>query len=119
MRLMSAVGVLCAALGVLYALFITIMWLSRGQLITGWASLMVVVLTIGGLQMVMLGVVGEYLWRVLDEVRGRPPFVIDERNGFDVASTTPVPDAVGLGNGADPADPAKPSPALARPGLPL
>ena len=40
---------------------------------------MVVVLLIGGVQMVMLGVLGEYIWRALDESRGRPRYVIEKR----------------------------------------
>jgi len=46
--------------------------------VQGWSSLMAVVLVLGGLQMLMLGVLGEYLWRVLDESRRRPRFLIEE-----------------------------------------
>jgi len=44
----------------------------------GWASLMVVMVFMLGTVMIMLGILGEYLWRILDEVRARSPYVIDE-----------------------------------------
>lgn len=50
---------------------------STGQV--GWASLMVTTSVIGGLLLIGLGIVGEYLWRVLDEVRARPQFVVRDR----------------------------------------
>ena len=40
---------------------------------------MIVLLIIGGLIMLMLGVVGEYIWRILDEVKGRPNYIIDKK----------------------------------------
>ena len=43
----------------------------------GWSSLMVVVLVIGGIQMLMMGVLGEYLWRALDEARRRPVYTVE------------------------------------------
>jgi dolichol-phosphate mannosyltransferase len=45
--------------------------------IRGWTALMVVVLVMGGVQLLMLGVLGEYLWRTLDETKHRPLFVVD------------------------------------------
>lgn len=46
--------------------------------IKGWASLMCLVLFSSGIIMVMLGIIGEYVWRALDASRNRPPFLIDE-----------------------------------------
>jgi dolichol-phosphate mannosyltransferase len=51
----------------------------------GWGSLMVVVLVIGGIQMLMMGVLGEYLWRALDESRRRPPYIVEAVCGNDEA----------------------------------
>ena len=50
--------------------------------VAGWSSLMVVVLFIGGVQLVVLGVMGEYIGRTHDEVRGRPLYFLDETVGF-------------------------------------
>lgn len=75
-RLMSYVGFLTAAAGFSYALVVvSSAW--RGHPPTGWASLMVVVLIVGGIQMLMLGVLGEYLWRALDEARERPKYLVE------------------------------------------
>jgi len=75
-RLMSYVGFAIALFGFLYAGFVVSTAL-RGHPPQGWASLMVVVLVLGGIQMVMLGVLGEYLWRALDEARRRPRYIIE------------------------------------------
>jgi dolichol-phosphate mannosyltransferase len=75
-RLMSYVGFLVAMLGFIYAGVVLAISV-RGSPIEGWSSLMIVVLVIGGIQMVMMGVLGEYLWRALDEARHRPRFLIE------------------------------------------
>ena len=49
-----------------------------GTPIAGYASLMCVVLFSSGLILLMLGILGEYIWRVLEESRSRPAFIIDE-----------------------------------------
>lgn len=76
-RIASLMGFTLSCLGILYALFIifaTIFWEIDAQ---GWSSLMVVLLVVSGVQMVMIGVLGEYLWRNLDETRKRPRFIIE------------------------------------------
>jgi len=76
-RLMTYLGFITALLGFLYAGFVTV-YAIRGKPLAGWASLMVVVLVIGGIQMLMMGVLGEYLWRALNESRRRPRYLIEE-----------------------------------------
>lgn len=75
-RFMSYFGVIIAILGFIYAGFIFINGL-RGNPIQGWSSLIIVVLVIGGIQMIMMGVLGEYIWRSLDESRRRPRYLIE------------------------------------------
>ena len=75
-RLMSYAGFLIALLGFLYAGLVILNSLT-GHPVQGWSSLMVVVLVIGGIQMLMMGVLGEYLWRALDEARRRPRYLIE------------------------------------------
>jgi dolichol-phosphate mannosyltransferase len=79
LRFMSLAGVSCAVLGLLYGMLVFVNAVTGRVPNPGWASLMVVVLVLGGFQMAMLGVLGEYLWRTYDEGRGRPRYVI-ERN---------------------------------------
>ena len=64
-------------LGFAYAALVIVLRLMTGIPIEGWASLMVVLLLVSGTQLAMLGIVGEYLWRNLDEARRRPLFLID------------------------------------------
>lgn len=75
-RLMSVVGFVVAIIGFLYAGLVIVNTLA-GRPPQGWSSLMVVVLVIGGIQILMMGVLGEYLWRALDEARRRPRYMIE------------------------------------------
>lgn len=77
-RLMTFVGIifnLCAV-----ALFISVLveFFTVGTPVAGWSSLMCVILCSFGLVLLMLGILGEYIWRALDAARKRPPFIIDE-----------------------------------------
>jgi dolichol-phosphate mannosyltransferase len=59
-------------------MFILLYWLFLGIDVKGYVPTMLIMTFASGIQMTMLGVLGEYLWRTLDEVRRRPLFVIDE-----------------------------------------
>jgi len=76
-RAASVIGISLSVLGMIYALVVILLRISFGFEAEGWASLMVVILIISGTQMLMIGILGEYLWRNLDETRKRPPFVIE------------------------------------------
>lgn len=80
-RVISFGGIAVFFMGLLYASFIVYHRLASGVPVEGWASLMVAVLLLSGFQMLMLGVIGEYLWRTLDEARVRPPYLIAESTG--------------------------------------
>lgn len=77
-RFISLVGLITSALGVLYSASIVYSWL-RGETLAGWAPIMITILLVGGVIMVMLGVIGEYVWRINEEVRKRPNYVIREK----------------------------------------
>jgi polyisoprenyl-phosphate glycosyltransferase len=77
-RALSLTGLLVAIGSFLYGMFILFYWLTYGIPVQGYVPIMLVITFTSGIQMTMLGVLGEYLWRTLDEVRRRPPFVIDE-----------------------------------------
>ena len=77
-RAASIVGIIFSLVGLIYAIVIVVLSISSGTVIRGWASTMLVILMTSGIQMTMLGVLGEYLWRNLDETRKRPRFVVDE-----------------------------------------
>jgi len=79
LRLMSYCGMLCSLLGFLYAILVILLRVTAARPIMGWTSIMVAILVLGGIQMVMLGVIGEYLWRTLEEARGRPRYIVEDR----------------------------------------
>ena len=87
-RLMSLLGFCSAALGFLYALFLVIRRFLYEAPIEGWTSLICVVLITSGVQLIMLGVLGEYLWRTFDESRRRPRYLIEESHGIDGKALT-------------------------------
>jgi dolichol-phosphate mannosyltransferase len=77
LKLVTFLGILVASIGFLYAI-VVIINAFLGNPAQGWSSLMIVVLILGGVQMITLGVIGEYLWRNLDEARKRPLYFIEE-----------------------------------------
>ena len=76
-RATSLLGLGLSAVGFCYASVIVFLRLFHDVPVEGWASLMVVMLVLSGAQMVMMGVLGEYMWRNLDETRKRPRFIIE------------------------------------------
>lgn len=76
-RVFQGLGLAVASGGFVYALFLVGMRLTHKTPIPGWTALMVVVLVLGGVQLIVLGVIGEYVWRTLDETKRRPLFVVD------------------------------------------
>lgn len=82
-RMMSGVGSLFFCASIIWAVVIILQTIIHGADVAGWASLMALVLCSSGLIMLMLGMLGEYIWRALDESRNRPPFLVDETKGFD------------------------------------
>jgi len=71
------VGVVIAAVAILYALFIITRVLILGIDTPGYASLLIAVLLMGAIQLLSLGIIGEYLGRLFLEVKGRPIYVVE------------------------------------------
>lgn len=79
LKLITVVGMFLALLGFLYGGYL-IVNVIFGHPAPGWTSLMVAILVIGGIQMIMLGMAGEYIWRNLDESRKRPLYFIEKKS---------------------------------------
>lgn len=77
-RFMSGVGFVFSAAALLLMIEVIVEKFTVGTPILGWASLMCIVLLGFGIIMLMLGILGEYVWRALDASRNRPPYLIDE-----------------------------------------
>lgn len=76
-KFLSVLGLLFSIGSFFYAGFIFYHWLAYGIEVKGWTAMMILLTLTSGIQMMMLGLLGEYLWRTLDEIRRRPPYVID------------------------------------------
>lgn len=82
LRFMSTIGIIFNILAVILLISVIVEKFTKGTPIAGWASLMCVILCSSGMIMLMLGILGEYIWRTLDAARTRPPYIVDEvKNG--------------------------------------
>ncbi|MCR4738636.1 MAG: glycosyltransferase family 2 protein [Lachnospiraceae bacterium] len=79
-RFMSFLGFVFSIISFVWIIGVIIERIVVGTPIAGWASLMCLVLFSAGLIMLMLGILGEYIWRTLDASRNRPPFLVDTVN---------------------------------------
>ena len=77
-RFMSLMGICFSALSFVMALFFFVAYFFNPNVVRGWTPIVLLVLFVGGVQMLMVGLLGEYLWRVLAQTRGSPPYVVDE-----------------------------------------
>lgn len=77
-RFMTAIGFTVALLSFVYALFTVIAFFSGVVDVQGWTTIVALITLLQGLTMMMFGIVGEYLWRILDETRKKPGYIVDE-----------------------------------------
>jgi polyisoprenyl-phosphate glycosyltransferase len=83
LRVWSLIGMVISALSVLYGGFLVVRTAIFGIDVPGYASIIVSVLFLSGIQLISLGVLGEYVGRIFTEVKGRPLYLVAERLGFD------------------------------------
>lgn len=82
LRMIAATGVILSVvsfLGVLWAVISNLL----GNTVAGWTSLIAILCLIGGIQLICLGVIGEYIGKIYMEVKGRPRYIISERTEDD------------------------------------
>jgi glycosyltransferase involved in cell wall biosynthesis len=85
------VGGFIAFLAFLYTVIIVTRTIIFGIDVPGYASLLSVVLFLGGVQLIGLGVLGEYIGRIFTEVKNRPLYLVQEAYGFDRENAVPQP----------------------------
>jgi len=78
LRLATYLGVLSAGIGLFYGLYFIYKKIFLGIPVLGYASIIVAVLFVGGIQLLILGIIGEYLGRVYQEVQARPIYILKE-----------------------------------------
>jgi dolichol-phosphate mannosyltransferase len=93
-RALSLIGALVAMTSLLYAAFVVVRFAVFGGGATGWPSLMTMVLVMGGMNLLALGLVGEYVWRILDESRRRPLYQIEDALGLEHGELAGTPNFV-------------------------
>ena len=76
-RLVMLAGVICGLLGVVMAIYVLVS-LFRGHSVAGWASIMMSIWLLGGMQLVALGLIGEYVGKIYMETKRRPKFILEE-----------------------------------------
>ena len=87
LKMASYVGVITALSAFVYGIFIIVQTLLFGNPVAGYPSLLVAVLFLGGIQLIALGVIGEYLGRMFDETKGRPLYLLKGYQPADRSST--------------------------------
>ncbi len=80
LRIASIVGIFMAMTSGLYGLYVVVTWIYNREVILGWSSVILSVLFIGGIQLVILGIVGEYIGKIFLETKRRPLYLIGETN---------------------------------------
>lgn len=78
LRFFSLLGIITFLLGILYSIIIVFQYFNGASPFKGWAPIMIVILLFSGLQLVTLGLIGEYVWRNLEQSKKRPIFIVDE-----------------------------------------
>lgn len=86
LRLTSLLGLIFSGLGFCLAILLVIQKFTLNVMPIGWSSLIVTILIVGGVQLLALGMIGEYLGRVLLTINSRPQYVIAETVGLDVSN---------------------------------
>ena len=78
LRIAIYAGFIVAVLGCLFTAYVLYMKLFGGATISGWASIMCVLLVLGGSQLFMMGIIGEYIGMIFMEMKKRPNYIVDE-----------------------------------------
>lgn len=79
-----SLGTIAFAIGIIYGLWVWLgSWLGFTGAVTGWTSTVILIIFFGGIQLLTIGVLGQYIGVLFDEVKGRPEYVIDETINFE------------------------------------
>jgi len=89
LRLALRIGFLVSLLSFAYAIWSLVVKLTGLYEVPGWTSIVLAVTLIGGMQLIMLGVIGEYVGEIHAEVKGRPLYVVGELQGFEETPQLP------------------------------
>jgi len=83
LQMSVAMGLACACLALLGIFYVLFLRLFTRVWVQGWAAIMIAVLFMGGVQLISVGILGEYVGRIYNEIKNRPLYVVQEYWGFD------------------------------------
>ena len=86
LRIASILGIIASLIGFIYLVYILVNTMLFGDPVAGYPTLMVTILFLGGVQLLSLGIIGEYLGRVFNESKHRPPYFVNTYNDKQVIS---------------------------------
>jgi len=78
LRIASYGGFVISGVGLIYAIYVIFVKLFTTKMVPGWASIMVAILFLGGVQLIAIGIIGEYIARIGQETKQRPLYIIRE-----------------------------------------
>jgi dolichol-phosphate mannosyltransferase len=90
LRVATVLGMLSGVIAAGVALWVLIAVLSGAFVVPGWATLMLAVSLASSAQLLMIGILGEYLGRIYDEVKRRPLYLVDETRNLDASPRAPA-----------------------------
>ena len=90
LRIASVLGLVFSFLGLLYLAYVIAVRLFTEQAVAGWTSVVAAVIVLGGVQLLCLGIIGQYLGRMFDEIKGRPLYLIAEDTSRRDVRTPPI-----------------------------
>lgn len=80
LKMASAIGIISAIIALLAIIYALLSHFIFDSSVSGWTSLIISVLFIGGVQLITIGIIGEYIARINNDVRNRPLYIIEEQN---------------------------------------
>ncbi len=87
LRAVSAAGSVLALLAFVYGAYLMLSYILYGHLVSGWTTIVVSLMLFAGIQLISLGVVGEYVGRIFEEVKARPLYVVKRELGRGLKAT--------------------------------
>ncbi|HNZ27480.1 MAG TPA: glycosyltransferase family 2 protein [Spirochaetota bacterium] len=80
LHISTVLGIIISILSFAYGLYSIIIKIFTNKTISGWTSIMVGIFFLGGIQLIMLGIIGEYIGKLFIEIKGRPSYIVEEKS---------------------------------------
>ncbi|MDB5861063.1 MAG: glycosyltransferase [Ramlibacter sp.] len=89
LRIVGALGILLALAAFAYGGYLTLVYMLYGHQVSGWTTIVVTLMLFFGMQMIFLGIIGEYVARIFQEVKGRPLYLVKRKLGRGLEPLAP------------------------------